>query len=284
MEAVEELGLTLLQLEQINACRMFLQIMTLAEMTKHMGTKLLPQIMQTKWAQLGLDIISQSTLTWPHIHNPLKTTWNAWTQTICNLFTGLTTRTQLRQPLGAWTSDYQWYQFWKWHLAMSDWLLFQHDQQTTPKVAILVWSQHQHLTFLLPIPTNQLFAGSPVMPHDVYQCTIDLPVLEHLASSNLQTEYQSHASLVAQFFTMLVPWQCPLFGPQLLLHWKECATISLVSEASVQKNKQSGFAWVLNHDDHMLWNGAGLAPGPTEDIYSGRVEAFGMLTGLLFVW
>jgi len=212
---------------------------------------------------------------------------------ICNLFTGLATGIQLRQPLGDWTSDYQWYRFWKWHLAKTDWLLFQPDQQTTPKVAILVWSQCRHLTFLLPIPMNQLLAGSPVMPNDIYHCTINLPVAELPESSNPQTAYQSYASLFAQFCTMLAPWQWLLFGPisclnltkQLLLHWKACDTISLVSDASVQKSKHSGFAWVLNHNDQVLWkwqeshkNGLPLCllsqfcPHPTgEMIHSNRL-------------
>ncbi len=60
-------------------------------------------------------------------------------------------------------------------------------------------------------------------------------------------------------------------------------TISLISDASVQKNKQSGFAWIIAHDDSPLWRGTGLAPGPAEDIYSGRAEAFGLLAGLTFL-
>jgi len=43
MEAIDELGLTVTQLEQINACCMYLRIMMLAEMVDHTGTKILPQ-------------------------------------------------------------------------------------------------------------------------------------------------------------------------------------------------------------------------------------------------
>jgi len=56
-----------------------------------------------------------------------------------------------------------------------------------------------------------------------------------------------------------------------------------VSDASVQKTKQSGFAWVIAHDDRPLWKGAGLAPGNADDMYSGRAEAFGLLAALLFL-
>jgi len=59
--------------------------------------------------------------------------------------------------------------------------------------------------------------------------------------------------------------------------------ILLVSDASVQKNKQSGFAWVITNRTTPLWRGVGLAPGPAEDMYSGRAEAFGLLAGLIFI-
>jgi len=57
----------------------------------------------------------------------------------------------------------------------------------------------------------------------------------------------------------------------------------LVSDASVQKSKHSGFAWVISQDDLVLWKGVGLAPGMADDIYSGRAEAFGLLAGLTFL-
>ena len=59
--------------------------------------------------------------------------------------------------------------------------------------------------------------------------------------------------------------------------------IILVSDASVQKNKQSSFAWVITCHETILWKGVGLAPGHHEDIYSGRAEAFGVLAALLFL-
>jgi len=60
-------------------------------------------------------------------------------------------------------------------------------------------------------------------------------------------------------------------------------TITLVSDASVQNSKQSGFAWVITHKAMTLWKGVGVAPGPTDDIYSGRAKAFGLITSLTFL-
>jgi len=60
--------------------------------------------------------------------------------------------------------------------------------------------------------------------------------------------------------------------------------IMLVSNASVQNNGQSGFAWVIAKDATPLWHGLlGLAPGPAEDMYSGRAEAFGLFAAISFL-
>jgi len=94
-----------------------------------------------------------------------------------------------------------------------------------------------------------------------------------------------------QFRTTLDTWQKPLFGPIHQLQPTESirrynqneGVITIVSDASVQKTKQSGFTWTIAHENTPLWKGVGLAPGPAEDIYSGRAEAFRLIAGLTFL-
>jgi len=111
MEAINEMGFTTLQLKQINACRMYLQITTLAEISDHTGCFLLTQalLQGTQIKPTGLAAISTLTLAWPAIYNPTKATWKLWTTTICTLFTGSAQGIKLRTPLGTWTHDYQKY-------------------------------------------------------------------------------------------------------------------------------------------------------------------------------
>jgi len=92
MDAIMELQLTPAQLVQINACRMYLRVTTLAEITDHTGTTLLPQvILQPKTERpTGLHDISHSILEWPVIHLPSRKCWILWTRTIRSLFTGAT--------------------------------------------------------------------------------------------------------------------------------------------------------------------------------------------------
>jgi len=158
------------QLEQLNTCRMYLQVTTLAEMTDRTSMHLLLQVLQThgQTHPNGLDSISHSTLQWPQVCNPTTTSWNFWTQTICTLFMGSATGSRLHNPLGNWTSDYDMTHFWKWCLAPTQCLLYKNQPSMTPCVALLVKSQHQHLTFSATIPTNQAFTWQPVTPTDMH--------------------------------------------------------------------------------------------------------------------
>jgi len=170
-------------------------------------------------------------------------------------------------------------------------LLHQPQPHMTTRVAILVQHQRRQLTFSATIPTNQGFEGTPVTPTDKYCRIIPLPMapLDHRPPD--PTQWMSFTSVVDQFRQNLAPWQRPLFGPITkcqptpAMHsiCMNQGLISLVSDASVQKTKQSGFAWVITNKTITLWKGVGLAPGNAEDMYSGRAEAFGLLAGLIFL-
>jgi len=138
--------------------------------------------------------------------------------------------------------------------------------------------------FSTTIPTNQEFTGQPVTPTDTHCHIIPLPVLALPPRMSEDMMWLMFTSLVDQFQQHLNLWQHPLFGPitkcqpMLTMH-SICLAhglLSLVSNALVQKNKQSGFAWVITHKDSMVWKGVGLAPGHAEDMYSGCAEVFGL--------
>jgi len=102
---------------------------------------------------------------------------------------------------------------------------------------------------------------------------------------------RSYKTIQDQFRHTLRKWQCPLFGSLCKAHspnnlhqrLMQQQPIMLVSDASVQKSGHSGFAWIIAHETTLLWRGQGLAPGPIEDMHSGRAEAFGILAALTFL-
>jgi len=59
--------------------------------------------------------------------------------------------------------------------------------------------------------------------------------------------------------------------------------VMIVSDASVQKNGQGGFAWIIAHSQTLVWHGTSLAPGPEEDSYSGCAVAYGLLATITFL-
>jgi len=163
---------------------------------------------------------------------------------------------------------------------------------TTLHAAMLTTTQHTKLTFTLTVPMNQPFNGPPVMPYDINNRMVTLPIPALPSNTTTTPNYPHHQTLTKQFCTTLAEWQKPLFGPihrlqhnsALLLEISQAGkVISVISNALVQKSKQSGFAWVITNDTTTLWQGAGVAPGHEEDLYSGHAKAFGLIAGLTFL-
>ncbi len=142
MDAITELQLTTTQLTQINACRMFLQVTTLAEITDHTGTVLLPQafLLPKTDQPNGLANISSSLLDWPAVHLPSKKCWALCTCTIRMLFTGAIDGNRLNHPLGPWTEHFNLFRYWKWRVSPQGSLLYQQAAGSPTRAAIQIQS------------------------------------------------------------------------------------------------------------------------------------------------
>jgi len=139
---------------------MYLQVMTLAEITDHTGMQLLPQAFpDTNPTQSPLHDISQSLIQWPVIHCPTAKCWKFWKSTIRKIFTGSTTGDHLQQKLGPWTESFQTYHFWKWRYSMAHRILYQPDALARPRVTLITKMYRTHWVMLATIPTNLQFAG-----------------------------------------------------------------------------------------------------------------------------
>jgi len=293
MDDLAEQNFTKHKLEQLNACQMYLQITTLAEITDHTGTELLPQafLLSGSTCPKGLGNISSSTLQWPHVATPSPTCWRTWSTTLRTLYTGSRNGTQLQQSLGDWTLAYEQYRFWHWQLPDPNHLMFQHSPTANPRVGLQTQQRRMILKFSPTVSTNQRFRGPPVTPVDTTTGYVRLPV-PPLPSQQSIPECPGHYSTIQkQFWASLHPWQQALFGSlrkarstNTLWHLMQSKTkVMIVSDASVQKSGQSGFAWLVATHQTLLWRGVGLAPGPAEDTYSGRAKAYGLLAALTFL-
>ncbi len=98
------------------------------------------------------------------------------------------------------------------------------------------------------------------------------------------------ADLLERLSTPPSKWATPLWhrvrpaAPLDALHQAiyNNSKIIISSDAGVDAAKHSCCAWTI-YGHTTLWEGEGIVPGNRDDTYSGRSEAFGILTALLFL-
>jgi len=271
---------------------MYLQVTTLAEITDNTGAALLPQILTDYHHPIpkGLTNISYSRLQWPQVHLPSAQCWRLWLRTLSTIYTGSPTGTRLIAKLGPWMNNHHVNRFWHWRMYDTTHLVFQSAPSAPTRVAIPVTIRRTTIKFPPTIPTTLPFAGPPVTPVDPNTGQVQLPIT-HVHPVQDTPNAESYTTIQQQFRRQLRSWQKPMFGSirkshptntmYQRLHDKK--NLIIVSDASVQKNGHSGFAWIIAEADDPLWRGQGLAPGPEEDIHSGRAEAMGLLAALIFL-
>jgi hypothetical protein len=101
MDYALTLNLTTLQLWQINECRLYLQVLTISDLSTACGTHILPEVFK---GRRNPDRIS--TLHWPTTQRP--TAWASWKRFLQHISSG----TKLEQSLGSWTKVP--HQKWRW--------------------------------------------------------------------------------------------------------------------------------------------------------------------------
>ncbi len=150
---------------------------------------------------------------------------------------------------------------------------------------------HSH-EILPTIPTLLTFQGLPITPHDPTTGYICLPVILIAATNVAPT---SHSQSIC-YHSTTVPYCDPALTTNPLwqptenlqnLHppWLFATTNSLllISNALVQTSGQSSCVWVIAHKATPLRLGMGLAPGPVDNIYMGRAEAFKLFAVVTFL-
>jgi hypothetical protein len=100
-------------MECINACRIFLQVTYLSEISNDDGNKILQEAVKGTVDQTRaptLWTLSQSKLTWPRQPRPSTTSWNKWKKYLQAITNPML---QIQPSLGNWTSDA--HQQRQWH-------------------------------------------------------------------------------------------------------------------------------------------------------------------------
>jgi len=90
-------------LQVLNNFRLFLQVTTLAKVTNHASTHILPETLHQNQLSPTLASISVSNYNWPTQPNPSSSAWKIWTKVLQEQYTKPGPPTMLQQPLRPWT-------------------------------------------------------------------------------------------------------------------------------------------------------------------------------------
>jgi len=143
----------------------------------------------------------------------------------------------------------------------------------------------RHTTLLDP---ESLPPATPIIDPTANTIQILLPI--HKIDNAPAATNRLADDLLTRLTTAPLPWIEPLWhrirpmAPIHVLseHIQQRRMLHICSDASVDAAKYSCCAWII-HTTTDLWHGKGVVPGNCEDNYSGRSEAFGLLTALQFL-
>jgi hypothetical protein len=159
MERITAPGIfTTQELQDINRCRLYLQVFFLSDITNHSGHNI------EDWVKQGHTQNSNSKLEWPVQKRP--TSWNTWKQAVDKV---LSCDGFLTQHIGQWYIEHHHQQ--RWYLDFRARTLWQHDGGK--------FSQHASITF-------ECLQFEPVEQEAERHASTQLP---HVAVTSIQHRY-----------------------------------------------------------------------------------------------
>jgi len=223
---------------------------------------------------------------------PPPEAWKHWRRAIQTMYLGIDSD-RLTTPLKEWTDNVNKDWTWEWRINPATLELYQRsgEQWFSRRPAInrrtyIAYDIHRQRR--VTIDPNTMPPATPSSNTLQTYIIVQLPITTIKPSAPVSQ--QGSTNLLDRLCTPPTQWAAPLWHrihpkapvDALLHHVQRQNTLILSSDASVDAAKHSCCAWSL-HGDVTLWQGEGIVPGNCDDTYSGRSEAFGVLTALLFL-
>ena len=279
------------KMNNLNYCRLFLQVETLAEISNTDGLSILPAAWQ------GRALPSNSTLLWPRQERP--NSWTLWRKAIAQLFLqDPTTKGRdprnlpLRSPLGQWLPS---------HSTSRIWPVYQSDTRLYIRHQATYRVHRDTLAGRLP---KRLFDANHIGTHSSPNTTAGVvpassaPVrrntilsMEPIGSFAHPDSEPSvdHPLNLPMYLEQRDPWDRQLFqyyqacqSPAALKEYLEDPTGNRLCIAHDGGATDRGsFGWCIATTDTILWEGSGHTQGL--DPGSFRAESYGMLAALRFL-
>lgn len=266
----------------INACRLYLQATTIADITDSNGT----QLQNTLFHPTPHTLV-KSILLWPYQPNPPKKSWKIFyrfLKTLCKPHTW-----KLRIPLGGWTeihSTNQWPHYWDTTTAKiftrtdNSWQEYSSPQShrtwiktTSPPVVI------QDVDYKDMIPISQLQCRQPEIqwsrPQWIPKPTDTIPYGPDSFTTHVHKlpEWEKHLLQHLQFSSHHM---------QIITQLQSASTILLVSDGGARPHMPlGGYGWVLATEHEELVTNRGWVTG--WPMQSFRAEGVGRLSAIVFL-
>ena len=272
------------ELEMINACRLYLQVSRISDISTPDGRRILHKMLHGEYTIDEIHAFRKTTYTWPRQEKPNEQAWKIWhlalTKTACN-HTGL-----LLQRLGTWNEQIE--PSWKYWIEASGEALF----ERTPTD----WQRH-------PLQRGGLTAKYTLesttveQPTEVYP-TIPINRNQGLICPNQKSDRTYRNKTPATYSTFqeylrhnTEPWEKHLLrecmeieeAPTTLRHNLLLGHNLFVVSDGGDTDGNGYFGWVIANEHSTLCQGSGLSPGNQHLNESLRSESTAYLSALRFL-
>ena len=291
MDQTDDLGFSNNDLIKINRCRVYLQVLTLADITSGDGQHLLPGAMAGNREQL--QTWNTPNLRWPRQAKPDSSHWRLWRRLLRSFLqpSRAHSNRRLQQPLGRWLlpSDSMYRQWIFWTNETTLWICTPHHWLSTTDL------QLSHRTITAPTLSTQHSMDAP--PPDTHPIT-PRETTTHWTWERSSTPHHMAPSSPPKFYFFdtdiaLHPWEYELLRDideehgfsteNLISALQSNSPIYIVSDASVSHDNQGRFGWVVATETEILWRGNGPVGGLVDLLSSFRAEMYGALAAFLFI-
>ena len=298
MELFQRFNFNKKQLGILNRCRLYLQVLTLSDITSAAGNTILPTISQGKRPQHR-----RSSLTWPRQESPPPQDWHLWRVALNHV----SRNNKLQHPLGSWLNRP--HQQWEWYIDPTTQMAYRKQTDQT-------WTAHTPGPS--PMPTTRTTRTTRAWYHkqDYKRINIETPTL-HPATiyvnmtypDYFQVDYSTtpipdttppHAHIWDQDPTAHAFVDTPDFYKRLLgtkplssneveqdiATNLELETLVACSDGSFNPDKAvGGHGWIIStKDKQVIIEGAGPADGNPSSMSSYRTELGGLVAVLYIIF
>jgi hypothetical protein len=265
MAVARNQGFTPQAMNQINQCRVFLQVMYLSEICNDNGKHLLRRAIEgtvDQNNQTELSTICSSTLEWPAQPRLSTSAWNQW-KLFLGYFTGGNVYSPLLTPLGPWLATSSPVRRWRYqYCAQSHTIISNEPQGPCQFTEASSRTRYGHVfirTNLAPVPLN---ITVPVTPISITKDMVTIGVLLHSAPTPLAGSYEREDPITYDYIEPN--------ASQLL---SEASTITVSSDGGLLYD-QATFGGIISADNTPVIQISGKAPAQNWPS-SLTAEAFG---------